>query len=387
MTVVVDRDYIRDTLTQLVQINSVNPTLDPSSSGEAQAAGFVGDCLRSLGLSVETIEPSPRRTSVVGTLRGSGGGRSLMLNAHIDTVGVEGMADPFGALIHGGKLYGRGAYDMKGAMVACLAAVKLLRERDVTLRGDVIVAGVADEEYSSLGTTAVIESVQVDAAIVTEPTHLVICLAHKGYVWLTVRTRGRAAHGSRFEEGIDANMRMGRVLVELEGLERSLRTGEAHALVGPPSLHAALLRGGAGISTYAPSCELQIERRTIPGETVELVESQVQEVLDRLVTSDESFEASLDTFFAREPFEVDADAAIVRAVEGAGQRVLGRDMKKMGDTPWMDSALLAAAGIETVVIGPSGAGAHAVEEWVDLDSVADLAAVLAEAAFDYCGGV
>lgn len=385
MPIPVDKAFIRDVLVRLVQTNSVNPILDPASPGEGAVAGFIAGTLESLGLETQIHEPVPGRVSVLGTLPGDGGGRALMLNAHIDTVGVEGMTDPFSAAIEDGKLFGRGSFDMKGAMAACLGAAKALVDNGVSLAGDVVIAGVADEEYSSIGTADILTRCAVDGAIVTEPTHLEVCLAHKGYVWLKVTTHGRAAHGSRFAQGVDANMHMGRVLTELEKLERALRLGVAHPLVGPPSLHAALLQGGSGISTYAASCELQIERRTVPGETPDGVLAEVQQILDGLMAQDEGFHATVEMFFAREPFEVAPDAAIVGAVERAAQGVLGRAPARVGDTPWMDAALLAGAGVETVVIGPAGAGAHAAEEWVELESVVQLAGILAEAAIDYCG--
>jgi len=385
MSLPVDTDFVRETLVRLVQTNSVNPILDPESPGEGEIARIIAGTLDALGLEIETPEPEPGRVSVLGTMRGAGGGKALMLNAHIDTVGVEGMSDPFSGTMENGRVYGRGSFDMKGAMAACLGAVKALVDGGVRLAGDVVVAGVADEEYSSIGTSDVIGRCRVDGAIVTEPTHLGLCLAHKGYVWLKVTTEGRAAHGSRFEEGVDANLRMGRVLSQLERLEEKLRTGPPHPLVGPPSLHAALLRGGTGVSTYAASSELHIERRTVPGETPDRVLQEIQEILGGLQAADESFRATVESYFARDPFEVGPDAEIVRAVERGAQRVLGRVPPHMGDTPWMDAALLAAAGIETVVIGPAGAGAHAAEEWVDLDSVVQLAAVLAQAAIEYCG--
>jgi acetylornithine deacetylase len=217
-----------------------------------------------------------------------------------------------------------------------------------------------------------------DGAVVTEPTALNVCLAHKGYLWIEVETSGRAAHGSKFELGIDANMRMGRFLSELEKLERELRARPPHPLVGPPSLHAAMISGGSGLSTYAASCKLQIERRTVPGETESQVMAELQAVAGR------SVEARLKAYFVRDAFEVPREARIVRAVAGAVEQVLGRPPAFVGDTPWMDSALLAAAGVETVVFGPAGAGAHADEEWVDLDSVEQLARILVQTAIDYC---
>ncbi len=380
-----DRDFIVRTLVDLVRINSVNPSLSPGGAGEAEIAAYVAGALAPLGLEVAIHEPQPGRATAVGTLRGTGGGRSLMLNGHADTVGVDGMADPFGAGIRDGRLYGRGAHDMKGSLAAGIGAAKALSDAGVRLRGDFVVAAVADEEYGSLGTADLVTRIRTDAAIVTEPTNLQVCLAHKGYIWLDVETLGKAAHGSRFTEGVDAVMRMGRFLAELERLEVALRTGPRHPLVGPPSLHAATINGGSGLSTYAAQCRLQIERRTVPGETVEGAVDQLRAIADRLSTSDPSFAATVRAFSAREPFEISPDAHIVRVLAGEAASVLGRRPAFVGDTPWMDAALLADAGIETVVMGPTGAGEHSAVEWVDVDSVVTLAEILARTAVAYCG--
>lgn len=380
----IDRAYLIQTLSDLVRINSINPTLVPDGAGEVEIANYVAGSLGGIGLQVKTVAPEPARPSVIGMLDSGKPGRSLMLNAHYDTVGVDGMAAPFSAAIRDGKLYGRGAYDMKGSLAASMAAAKALADNAALEAGRVVIAAVADEEYGSIGTAAVIREITTDAAIVTEPTALKVCLAHKGYLWIEVETRGRAAHGSRFQEGVDANMRMGRFLAELEKLERDLRTRPGHALVGPPSLHAAMLAGGTGLSTYAASCRLQIERRTVPGETESQAIGEIQSIADKLAAADTSFHASVRAFFVREPFEVAPQARVVKVVDRAAGEVLARGAAHFGDTPWMDAALLSAAGIETVVIGPAGAGAHASEEWVDLESVEQLARILVLAALDYC---
>jgi acetylornithine deacetylase len=381
----IDRDYIRQTLARLVQINSVNSSLVAGAPGEREIAEFIAASLASIGLKTETFEPEPGRTSVIGRLVGSGGGRSLMLNAHSDTVDTAGMAEPFSGSICDGKLYGRGSFDMKGSLAACMAAAKALVDAGVRLRGDVVVAAVADEEYGSIGTSDLIRHIKVDGAIVTEPTALDVCLAHKGYLWIEVEITGRAAHGSKFDLGIDANMKMGAFLHELAMLERELRERPPHPLVGPPSLHAAILSGGSGLSTYAAQSTVKIERRTIPGETEAQAVREIQRIVDQLAASDADFHAAVRAFFVRDPFEVAPGAAIVKAVDAAAEKVLGRRAAHIGDTPWMDAALLQAAGVETVVFGATGAGAHADVEWVELESVEKLGEILAEAAVDYCG--
>ncbi|MEM7032187.1 MAG: ArgE/DapE family deacylase [Chloroflexota bacterium] len=384
MSLSIDRDYVTQTLIDLVQINSINPSLVTGGAGEAEIAAYIARSLDDAGLVVTPYEPEPGRVSVVGVRQGEGDGRSLMLNAHVDTVGVEGMADPFSGSVQDNKVYGRGAYDMKGSLAACMAAAKALVDANVPLGGDVMVAAVADEEYASLGMIDLLTHFQVDGAIVTEPTEMDICLAHKGFIWLDVEVTGRAAHGSRFDLGVDANMRMGRFLAALDQLEQELRSREGHPLVGPPSLHAALLEGGSALSAYAAKSNLKIERRTIPGETEAQVVAEIQALIDKLSESDSTFSATVDAFFVRNAFEVSPEATIVRMLQAGSEAVLGKAPNIVGQTPWMDSAFLSAAGVETVVMGPIGAGAHADEEWVDIDSVVDLALILAQTAISYC---
>lgn len=380
----IDREHLVGTLAELVRINSVNPAFSGGTTDEAAIAEYVATALEQLGMQVDRREPEPGRVSVVGRLAGEGGGRSLMLYAHMDTVGVDEMEAPFAAEVRDGRMYGRGAYDMKCGLAACMAAARALVDSGMPLRGDLLVVGVADEETASIGMADVLTAHRADAAIVTEPTELQVCLAHKGFCWLEVETFGRAAHGSRFEEGIDANMRMGRFLAQLDHLERKLRSSEPHPLVGPPSLHAAVIQGGTGTSTYASHCRLEIERRMIPGETEELVVGQVQEIIDRLAAEDPTFQARVRPFLTRDSFELPPEAPIARLVLDQTERVLGQQPPQVGMPYWMDAALLAAAGIETVVIGPTGHGAHAAEEWVELESVFQVAQILARTAADFC---
>jgi acetylornithine deacetylase len=380
-----DTTYITSTLTDLVRTRSINPAFaDGEPSDEREIATRLGSMMRALGMETTEYEAAPGRVSVVGRLRGTGGGRTLMLYGHIDTVGVAAMPEPFSATVRDGKLYGRGSYDMKGGVTACLAAVKALRDSGVRRRGDVLIACVADEEVASIGMAEVLRHVRADAAVVTEATELRVCLAHRGFSWVEVETLGIAAHGSRFDLGVDANMRMGRFLARLDTLEKELRARPPHALVGPPSLHAAVLHGGTGTSTYADHCRLEIERRTVPGETEEQVLAELRAITDALASEDATFRATVRPMLTRDSFEVRRDAPIVNAILGAATAVLGATPEVIGEPYWMDAALLSAVGIDTVVIGPSGAGAHALEEWVELESVAQVTDILAAAATEFC---
>ena len=368
---------------RLIEIESINPDIVTGGSGEGAVARFVAEWCERAGLEVTLSAPAPGRPNVTAVARGSGGGRSLMLNAHMDTVGVAGMADPFAPRLDGGRLYGRGSYDMKGSLAACMLATAEAKRR--SLRGDVLLTAVSDEEFASVGTEAVAAGIRADAAIVTEPTELQVAVAHRGFVHLEVEVRGRAAHGSRPHLGIDAIVKMGRVLAGIEELDQRLRADPTHAYVGSGSVHASLIEGGQEFSSYPARCRLQAERRTIPGETVELAEQELREILARAGEGDSDFSAEVRAPISREPFEVAEDAEIVQLVRRHATQILGAEPDFVGVSFWADSALLSGAGIPTVLFGPIGEGAHAEVEWVDLASLEHCVEVYVGAASELCG--
>jgi acetylornithine deacetylase len=231
-----------DLLASLVGIDSVNPSLIPGAAGETEIARFVKGWLEGRGIRAVIHDAAVNRPSVVARVPGKGGGRSLLLYAHLDTVGVEGMSDAFNPRLEGGRMYGRGAHDMKAGLASCMLALAEVRKGE--LAGDVLLAAVADEEHASLGVQDVLPRIRADAAIVTEPMGLQVCVAHKGFSWHEITTRGRAAHGSQPESGIDAIAHMGRVLNRIEALEAELRRRTPHPLLGHGSLHASLISGG-----------------------------------------------------------------------------------------------------------------------------------------------
>ena len=365
---------------RLVEIDSTNPALVAGGAGEAELAAFVADWSRAAGLEVEVLEETAGRPSVLVRARGSGGGRCLLLCGHTDTVGVEGMSEPFRARLDGDRLVARGAYDMKAGLAAALVAV-----RDASrlgLAGDVVVAAVADEEHASLGIQEVLRAVAPDAAIVSEPTELDVVIAHRGFVWSEVEVTGRAAHGSRPELGSDAIVKIGRVLTELEALDAAL-AARTHPLLGRGSVHASTIRGGAELSTYPAQCVLALERRTLPGETAASVTRELSELLERCRAADHDLRVEQRTLLVREPFEIAAQHDFVRLVR-ASAAAGGALPHLAGASYWADSAFLAAAGVPTVVFGPSGGGAHAVEEWVSLRDTAVVTRTLTAVAAEVC---
>jgi|ERR671918_379012 acetylornithine deacetylase len=368
-------------LCDLVAVDSVNSSLVTGGAGETQIANVIEKWAHDAGLVTERLEETTGRPSVLVRARGTGGGRTLMLCGHIDTVNVEGMVEAYTPRIDGDRLYGRGAYDMKAGVAAALIATR--EAARLRLGGDVIMAAVADEEHASLGVQEVLRHVSADAAVVTEPTELELVVAHKGFVWSEIEVTGRAAHGSRPHLGVDAIAKMGAVLRELEQLDGSL-VDRTHPLLGRASVHASLIEGGVELSSYPGHCKLGLERRTLPGETGQQVAAEVESLLGRCRAADPDFEASHRTLLTRDPFEISQDEDFVALVTAAAAEVLPEPVRIGGASYWADSAFIAAAGIPTVLFGPGGEGAHAVEEWVSLSDSEAVATTLTTLAQRIC---
>lgn len=360
-------DHCLSFLRDLVAIDSVNPSLVPGAAGEAQIADAIASRLRRLGIDVHVQEVAPGRPNVIGVVEARERGPSLMFCGHVDTVGVAGMEAPFVPVERDGRLYGRGAQDMKGGIAAMIDAARVIIQRGLW-RGRLVIAAVVDEEYASIGADALVREWTADAAVVTEPTDLQIGVGHKGFAWIEVETRGRAAHGSRPKEGIDAITRMGRVLVELERLDRTLQSRAAHPIMGTASLHASIVEGGREWSSYPDRCRLEIERRTVTGETGDSALAEVDAILASLAASDATFQSSARLVFSRPPYELAVDHSLPRALHAAAAAV-GAPAQTVGMSFWTDAAVLAAAGTPSVLFGPGGAGLHSTEEYVVIADV------------------
>ena len=368
--------------TDLVAVDSVNPSLVPGGAGEGRIAAAVVDWASRSGLTAEVVEETPGRPSVVVRSGPRGGGRTLLLCGHLDTVGHGAMRSPLTPRLEGDRLYGRGAYDMKGGLAAALVACRDAAAAGVA--GEVVVAAVADEEHASLGVREVLAHVQADAAVVTEPTELEVVTAHKGFAWIEIEVTGRAAHGSRPHLGVDAIRKTGPVLVALDAWDRALAAGTHHDLLGAATVHASLIEGGTEASTIPDRCLLTAERRTLPGETAEQVGREVEDLLRRCRADDPELAVGSRLTLVRDPFETPADAPLVTELTAAAGTVLGRTAAPTGASYWADSAFLSAAGIPTALFGPGGEGAHADVEWVNLRDVEACAAVLTRLAVAFC---
>lgn len=360
---------------ELIQIDSRNPTLVPGAPGEAACAQTLASALRDWGFEVRLQEVVPGRPNVIASI-GPADAPALMLNGHLDVVGVEGMVHPpFDAELRGDCIYGRGSADMKGGIAAMCAAAAL--GYTGAARGRIIVAAVVDEEWESLGMRALIaDGVRADAAIVTEPTRLAICPAHRGFVWIDVELTGRAAHGSRYDIGVDAITHAGVLLAELDRLERTRESAVRHPLLGRGSLHASTISGGVGMSTYPESCRLSIERRTLPGESADTALHEITQACERVRALDPRFDARVTLTTAQLPSDVPVNAPVVERLRSALEQE-NVPAKIEGLSAWTDAALLNEAGIPAICFGPGDiALAHAAEEFVPIKEIVTATRVL-----------
>jgi len=367
-------------LRDLVAINSVNPTLVPGAPGEREIADAVAAAMRRIGLEVSVEDAGGGRPNVVGVLESRVKGPALMFCGHTDTVGVTGMREPFSPVERDGRLYGRGAQDMKGGVAAMIDAARVVAEKGGPASGRLIVAAVVDEEHSSIGADALVASWRADAGVVTEPTDLAIAVGHKGFAWIEVDVFGKAAHGSRPADGVDAILRLGRVLTRLEALDRELQSRPPHPRMGTASLHASFVEGGHELSSYPDRARLTLERRTLPGETDSAPIDEAETIIRTLANEDPSFQAAARFVFGRPAYELPSDHRLPQLLGDACAAATSKTARIVGASFWTDAAVLGHAGTPSVLFGPGGAGLHSVEEYVNVADVLACRDVLAELA-------
>lgn len=359
----------------LVAIDSRNPSLVPDGPGELACATHLAAVLNAWGFAVSLQEIAPGRANVIARI-GPTGRTPLVLNGHLDVVGVDSMSHaPFAPEVRDGHMFGRGSTDMKGGIAAmCVAAARAAARG--SLASEIVITAVCDEEYESIGTRALLaQGLRATGAIITEPTRLAIAPAHKGFAWIEVVLHGHAAHGSRYDVGVDANRHAGLLLAALDRYEHDVLTTRVHPLLGRASLHASSIVGGTGWSTYAERCTLHIERRTLPGESAEQALADVRARCDELAASRPGFQADVSLVCAQPPLDLALDAPLIASMRAACIAG-GVEPTIAGLSCWTDAALFAEAGIPALCFGPGDiARAHSATEWVeiaDLERAADI---------------
>ncbi|KAF4219088.1 hypothetical protein CNMCM5878_003943 [Aspergillus fumigatiaffinis] len=373
-------------LTQaLVHMDSSNPSIGATSgAGECTIARCIQSWLAHRQIEVHRIEPTVGRPSIVGVVRGSGGGKSLMFNGHLDTVSLSSyLDDPLSGRISEDRIYGRGSADMKSGVAAAMIA--LAKAKDLDLKGDVIFTGVSDEEGDSIGTAQVLQAGwTADAAIVSEPTNLELLTSHKGIVILEVNIYGIAAHGSHPDLGVDAIAHAGYFLVELDRFLKELQQSPGHPNIGPGSIHASIITGGQEVNSFPAQCTIQLDRRTIPGETPESVEQEVRGLLQKAAENVPHLNFDVKITLSQPAFHISSEHPFIALTRQVIEQKIGHPPTLSGAPYWTDCGLLSAHGIPSLLWGPSGGGLHAEEEWVDIHSITHVTEALTEIARQYC---
>ena len=368
-------------LTELVAINSINRTLS-EGPGEREIAEFIARHLNDLQLDTAIHDIGPDQRNVIAIIAGKGRRRSLLLNAHLDTVGVDGMDQPFTLARKEDRLYGRGTYDMKGSVAIMLLLADYFTRQAPAL--DILLTFVSDEEDKSTGMEYLVEHWLPDISpapvggIFLEPTEEDIGVCHKGFTWYELTVTGKAAHGSLPEQGIDAILPLRAALNELNDIQAEFERRDPNPLLGRPSLHSSIIKGGSELSVIPSRSSLQWERRTLPDESPRDLERELERILQAVSQHPGDHSVTGGEFFVRPPYRIPEDAEILKRI----QKVTPRS-KQVGLPFWADSALAGNMGTPSILFGPCGHGAHAVDEWVSLKSLLNVYEVLKKLIRDF----
>jgi acetylornithine deacetylase len=376
---------VEELLSDLVRIDSVTPWLIPDGAGEGDIARFIAEWLAPLGVEVDLEEVVPGRPNLVARLPGTGGGLSLCLNAHSDTVGYANWADR--ALVperRGDHLIGVGVADDKSGCAVGLLALRDLARSGARLRGDVVLACTIDEEGSSIGTTDLVRRHTYDGSIVLEPHDVeLVVVEHQGFGWLDIIVHGKPAHGSAPDEGIDALVHMAQVIDGLAALDTRFKA-QPDPRNGRTVLHTGTIAGGTDYATYPSRAILGIEIGTQPGETMAARVADIEAIFADCRARLPGFSAEIRIQVERDPFKAVGHEALLSAAHKAGAQTLGRPLRDVGLNAWADAALMQAAGIPTILFGPTGSNYHAPDEWVSLESCVQAVEIVKATATDFC---
>ena len=374
-------------LSDLVRIDSVTPWLIPGAVGEGEIARFIADWCADLPVDVTIEEVEPGRPNTLVRLPGAGDGPTLCLNAHVDTVGYENWgAEALVPRRDGDRLYGRGAADDKAGVAASLLALRSIVESGLRLRGDLLLALVADEEVASIGTSGLIARHAMDATIIVEPDALGRMITeHQGFGWIDVIAHGKPSHGSAPDAGVDAIVCIAEIVVGLDRIDREVYRTHPDPLNGRTVFHTGTISGGTDYATYPGHAVLGIEIGTQPGETLADRVREIERVIADVAERHPGFRGEVRIAIERDPFRAEGHEAVAAALSAASERIDGRPLEATGMNAWADSGLTQGAGIPTVMFGPLGGGFHAADEWVSLSEVVTATAILEDAVIAYLG--
>jgi len=383
----IEEKEVANLLGDLISINSVNPLEDTSGKGEKELASYVLSYLKNIGVKYIHYPILNERPNIIGIIEGKNNGKNIVLEAHMDTVKVDNMViDPFLPKIEEGKIFGRGACDDKGSLVSMLLAIKLLKQKGISLDGNVYLAAVIDEEHKQRGVSNLLnQGFRFDAGIVGEPTNLDIIIAHQGCLRWRIITKGISAHSSEPEKGENAIYFMSEVINALQKRLIPLCKEKSHPLVGSPALSVNIIQGGTQLNTIPNRCFIEIDRRVIPGENSQDILEEVDKFLDKLKKENPLLDLEREDPFITSPsMQINRDEEIVQTLFKCIRDNGAIEPKIRGVKFGTDAAIFVAQGIPTVVFGPGNiAQAHSEDEWVEIKQVAQAAEIIAQAIIVY----
>ena len=373
-------------VSELVKIDSSNPWLVPGSPGEASVAAYIAEWLKPLGVDIKLEEVEPGRPNLIAIWHGTGGGKSLCLYAHSDTVGYAlWRNEALSPRIIGDRMIGLGAADDKGHGAAAMLAFKSLVERGERLRGDVWLLLPIDEEGTSSGSMDFVKRYHPDAVLVFEALGMgKVTVSHQGFGWLDIIVEGRAAHGSAPDIGVDAISHMAEVITRLQKLDREVYATTAHPLNGKTVFHTGTILGGTDYATYPDHCVLGIEIGTQPGETIQNRVAEIEAIFDEVRDLYPAFKGRVEVKLARDPFNAQGHEELWQIVASEMEKETGLAPEAVGENAWGDAELFQDAGIPTLMFGAAGGNLHAPQEWVSLGELTNLARIIDGVARRFC---
>ena len=382
----IDKEALIQFTQKLVRCRSWNPPGD-----EAEVTALVAGQMEAFGMEVRLSQAAPKRNNVYGRLRGRGKGKGhLLLVSHLDTVPPGSKAwerDPLSGDIANGRLHGRGSADMKAGLAAILFAAGALAGSVDSLSGDLIVAGTVGEEVDCLGAKQLVQDgilEGVNAIAIPEPSGSELFVAHKGALWVRIRVKGRSAHGSRPDLGINAILHMN------ETIQRVMEANweaPAHALLGHPTINIGTIAGGTSTNIVPDLAEITIDFRTLPSQSHNQIVDQLSLMLAELREQVPGYQAEMQVINDRAAVSTSVEDAFIQAAQKAGRRLWNRELKPQGVTYYTDASVLApACGKPVLIFGPGQAEqAHQTDEWVGTEDVYQAAQFYLKLASNWLG--